>query len=169
MSKYDKLAYDEIIENPKAPECEHIFSLENTIIRDYTIDLCDKIIKHGREGYFIESFSGRYNICTESMVNWINSKDNKEYDDFRSALKISMSASFHYWNCELIHALKNFSELGASIPVLRGILGDIVKTMPKGLRDMQFENLVAPDTPEQRELKEKMGKDKILYESMRGN
>jgi hypothetical protein len=170
-SNYDKISLKDtpyII--PQDIDFQFAQSLK--IERDYDDSLCEKVIEHGRQGYFFESFSGRYNICQEALISWLNDKENPNFEDFRSAVKISMSACLHYWNCKLNCALDNFNNLGGSVPVLKSMISDIMKGMPKGLRAFQFENLEAPDTPEEikyrRMLKDKeeeyniyMGKSEI--------
>lgn len=155
-------------QKPITINCSPKFHNSKIIITEYTSDLCEKIIEHGRQGHFIETFSGAYNVCSDKMGDWINKKDDNRYDEFRSAVKISQSATLHYWNCELINAVKNYKDLGSLIPSLRGILSDIMKTTPKGLRDLQFDNLIAPDTPEERKTKNKSDELKKLQSAFMG-
>ena len=78
------------------------------------------------------------------MVEWIESPD-ELYKNFKSAVNISISASLHYWNHELTHAIEHRDT--DMIATLRGIVSDIMKSTPKILRNKQFEGL---ETPEER-------------------
>jgi len=130
MSKYDLPPEDE--EKPVKPECVHYFNKSTIIQTKYTNDLCMRVIEHGQSGLFIEGFAGREQVCMDAMCQWLSNP--KEYPDFNSAVKVSISASIHYWNELLLHALNHFDLFGSSVPVIRQILSDIMKSTPKELR-----------------------------------
>ena len=178
-SQYDKIDLKETKdykreyppESPEPPEatpfdCE--FEEGTDIVRDYHEGLCVLVIMHGRAGYFFESFAGRFNICPTAMFDWISEKDSDTYVNFRSSVKIAMSACLHFWNCKLIHALDNFAILGDIIPTVRAMIKDLTGSMPKELRNMQFENLVSPDTPEEAKRRAEMKRSEEEYNLMRG-
>jgi hypothetical protein len=138
--------YDDEIDG--GTPCEHIFEQSTEIIRAYNFDLCSMVITHGQNGLFIEGFSGRYNVCFNAICDWLSSSD-PIYDDFKSACKISVSACIHFWNEELNHAVMERN--WAAVAAIKTILADIMKSMPKGLR----ENMLADLAPEDAETKTK--------------
>ncbi len=151
--KYDKVVLPvekEVPVKPEIPKCEHVFNDNLELITEYTDGLCEKVIRHGQEGYIIESFCGRFGICSKTFNTvWLD-RERPEYAKFRSAVKTSMSAVIYYFNAELIHAIKNYDTLGSSINVLKGIISDFMKSTPKALRDLQFEDVNAQETEEER-------------------
>ena len=61
--------------------CAHEFVKSTKILRDYSNDLCNKVIEHGRKGLLIEGFSGKYNVCTDAICKWLSEPE--KYPDFK--------------------------------------------------------------------------------------
>ena len=142
--------------DPLPPEkCSHTFAPIKDIQKDYTDDLCEKVIKYGREGKLIEGFAGRFNVCPNSMCKWLSEPD--KYPDFDSAVKISVSACIHYWLEELQHAIESGD--WQYVGLVRNILSDIMKSMPKELREGLFDRLdrESAEDKSKRERNESMG------------
>lgn len=135
--KNDK--YDLPEEKPEFPECQHDFNKSTIIQTEYTDDLCVRVVEHGRNGLFIEGFAGKENVCMDSICQWLSNPE--KYPEFNSAVKVSISASIHFWNELLLHSLKHFHLCGSAVPVIRQILADIMKSTPKELREGLFNNL----------------------------
>jgi len=164
MSKYDN--YDDRDERDALPQCEHVFNNQDKVITEYSEEICDWLIDYGRHGYHIRGFCGKYNICVNAMGRWLSAEDGK-YEEFKSAVTISVSAATHYWNEELIHALKNMNTCGESLPLIRGILSDIMKYTPKNLQDMSFNNLKVK-TAEELERENRQKEEEETYNAFRG-
>jgi hypothetical protein len=167
---YDPSHYEkkEEIKLPPPPpvKCEHIFENEANIIKDYDPEICNWVIEHGKQGYYIEAFQGKYNVSVDAMMDWLSSPKG-QFEDFKNAFKISISASLYYWNQELIHALDNMDTCADKIPHIRSILADIMKSTPKALREMQFNNL-RPKTAQEIADEQESLKQKEFIESIQG-
>lgn len=133
MNNYD---IDNHVKEEKQ-KCVHTFVDGNTIQTEYTPDLCDKVMEYGKQGFLIEGFSGRYNVCTDAMCKWLSKPD--EYPEFNSAVKISISACIHYWQHELQFALEQGDY--QAVQVIRSIISDMMKSTPKQLRENLFDTL----------------------------
>lgn len=153
MSKYDLPE-----EKEQPPECPHNFNKSTIIQTEYTDDLCDMIIEYGRQGYNIDGFAGRYNICVNSLCEWLSQPE--KYPQFDSAVKIAQSAVIHYLNEELQHNIK----LGdwQAVANIKAIINECMKAMPKRLTDNMYNNLKLK-TPEQLE-EEKRFKDLKMFQ-----
>lgn len=134
--KYDDYSKPVLVEELREA-CQHYFSDDKEVIREYSADLCVKVIEHGRSGLFIEGFSGRYNVCMDEICRWLSNPD--EYGNFCSAVKVSVSASIHYWNEELNHAISNAD--WQAVTAIRGMLSEIMRSTPKALRENLFNHL----------------------------
>jgi hypothetical protein len=146
--KYDNVKIPKN-DNDETPKCKHEFT-EGNLITEYSDNLCIKLIQFGREGNFIQGFPGKYNICSKTFNSvWLD-RENTKYEKFRSAAKTAMSACFHFYNSELLHAIANYETLGPSIPILRSILMDLIKMTPKSILDLQFEDIDKQETEEER-------------------
>lgn len=162
--KYDNYA----ITKPTVIPCNHEFVKYEGIIREYSPELCELIINHGRQGKFIEGFFGKYNICTDEFCKWLSNKEDKpEYRDFQSAVKISISASIHYWNEVFNFAIDNFIEYAQIIPVIRNILSDIMKSTPKELRENLYDNLQR-ETADEKSKKVEMKEELDFFAAIKG-
>lgn len=161
MSLYDDTPHEEL---PELKVCPHNFIDTTTIIREYTNELCDKVIEYGREGKLIEGFAGKYNICMDAMCEWISKE--KEYPDFNSAVKIAVSACVHYWMEELQYAIQKRD--WNAVAVIRSILDGLTKSIPKELREGLFTNLKM-ETAEDRSSQAEDEKQRKLMEAMNGN
>lgn len=168
-TSYDPAYYD-VKPEPKLLEppakCNHVFENEDKIIKEYSPEICEWVIEHGKNGYYIEAFSGKYNVAVDSMTEWLSTPKG-EYEDFKSAFKISISAALYYWNQELIHALDHMDTCADKIPHIRSILADIMKSTPKALREMQFNNL-RPKTAQEIEAEKENEKQKEFLDSVQG-
>ena len=145
-------------------KCVHSFKKLDDIKRDYHPIFCQYVIEHGRGGLLIEGFSGKYNICMDMICKWLSSPT--EYADFNSAVKISISASIHYWNEELQHSISNGNWEG--VRAIKAILADIMRSTPRQLREGLFNNLVvqnADDIAKQKEIES----DDYLFKLTTGN
>ena len=149
---------------PEHDKCIHEFDEQQDIIRDYSPQLCTKVIAHGRSGLFIEGFAGKYNVCMDTMCKWLSNV--KEYPEFNSAVKISISACIHYWNEELNHAIT--SSDWQSVTPIKGILSEIMKSTPKQLREGLFNNLINKSA-EDIAREELLDNEKLLYNLTTGN
>lgn len=159
----------EPIPKPPAPKCVHEYPKDTQLRTEYDDDLCDLVLEFGRAGNFIQGFCGHYNICTETMnKEWLN-REKKEYAKFRSAVKTAQSAVFDFYNKELIHAIQNYEQLGSSVNVIRSILSELMKSTPAALRDLQFEDVNADETPEERSIRLKKENEKRQFEAFRGS
>ena len=129
------------------------------IIVDYTEELCSKVINYGKDGYLIDGFAGKYNICVDSMCNWIsktasNINQGMYKPDFHSAVKISISACIHYWNNRLMDEIS--AENWDAVAVIKSILNGLMRTTPDQLTKGLYNNLhsdTAQDIYDQKENK----------------
>lgn len=135
MSKYD--LPEESVKKDPPPICEHKFDDVKKTITEYADHLCLLLIKHGQSGFFIEGFSGRHGVSLIAICEWLS--NSTKYPDFNSALRVAHSACIHYYNEELIHAIK----LGdwQAVAQIKSILEGIMKTTPKELREGLLSNL----------------------------
>lgn len=148
IPKYDDELDREPIEEQIDP-CVHKFVKSTEIVREYNPDLCNQLIEYGREGLlFIDGFAGKYNVCVDKIWEWINSTE-EEYEDFRSAYKICVTACIHYWNEELVYAVNNRD--WQAVTAIRNILSEVVKTVSKGVK----EGVLAGNVPEDADEKAK--------------
>lgn len=136
-----ELQSDNIEDVAPPPKCEHVFEHDSDIITEYSTELCEKVIEYGRGGMLIEGFSGKFKVCTNAICRWLSLP--KEYPEWDSAVKISVSACVHYWQEELHHAMDQTD--WTAVQNIRMILADINKSMPKQLREGLFDNLQKPD------------------------
>lgn len=139
VDKYDLPPRLKMQSSNKNDEFEHI-----EIIIDYTDELCSKVINHGKDGYLIDGFAGRYNICVDKMCNWIsktavNINEGIYQPDFHSAVKISISACIHYWDKRLMDEIN--SENWDAVPVIKSILNGLMRTTPDQLTKDLYNNL----------------------------
>lgn len=136
------------------------------IITEYNPDLCRLVIEHGEEGYFIENFAGHHFIDIDKMLEWLSSPEG-EYMEFKSSFKISISACLYYWNVRLMDSLNDIEQYGSLIPVIKGILSDLNKSIPSELRDFCFGGFKVKSA-EELELEKKKNKDKTLQSAFTG-
>lgn len=152
-------------DKPEIPVCEHKFNKATEIQTEYSDDLCERVVEHGQHGLFIEGFAGKEKVCMDSICKWLSNPI--DYPEFNSAVKVSISASIHFWNELLLHSLNHFDLCGSAVPVIRQILADIMKSTPKELRDGLFNNL-HQKSAEELEAEEK-GKQQVkLVDAMTG-
>lgn len=135
---------------PQKPR-EAKFSDSLDIITDYDDSFCELVIKHGRQGLFIEQFSGKHNICFKMINSWLSDTDT--YSKFDSAVKISISACLHFWMTRLMDAINNGD--WDAVPVLSQIVNNLTKSIPKELRSNLLNDLT-PETSEQKALKARL-------------
>ena len=159
MSKYDD--YDEAVEF--TPSCTHSFIEGTEICREYTADLCDKIIEHGRAGLYLHGFAGKYNISVIDMCNWLSKP--KDYPDFATAIRISHSACIHYYNEELLHYIgkQNWDAVSS----VKSTLAELMKVTPKELTEGLYSNL-AVQTSAEIQAEEQREKDAEFQQNILG-
>jgi hypothetical protein len=135
LSKKDNFdsAYSEHLIIP----CEHTFTTGKNIRREYSPDLCDNIIDHGRSGLYLHGFAGKYNISVIDMCDWLSKP--KEYPDFVTAVRISHSACIHYYNEELLHFMT--LQDWAAVAQVKATLAELMKVTPKELTEGLYSNL----------------------------
>lgn len=163
----EEVVYEEMTIEPPPPEipkCEHVFRNLDKVITEYSPEIDEWVINHGRFGYYIEGFCGEYNVSVDEMMKWLSSPVG-EYEEFKTAVKISISASLAYWNQELMHAIKERDF--QVINIIKSILADIMRSTPKELRNMQFNNLINK-TPEEIAAEEKQKAEENLQKAFRG-
>jgi hypothetical protein len=161
---YDDYSKPALVEEIREP-CQHYFSTHKEIIREYSTDLCTKVIEHGRNGLFIEGFSGRYNVCMDEICKWLSNPD--EYSDFCSAVKISVSAAIHYWNEELNHAINNTD--WQAVTAIRGMLSEIMRSTPKALRENLFNQLSSNSAEDVAKHNENIKQAELMNAMLGGN
>ena len=59
---------------------------------EYTKQLCDKIIEHGKKGKSVVSFRGEYLITQRQFDNWIT-----EHEEFEDAVDIAEACFVNFW------------------------------------------------------------------------
>jgi hypothetical protein len=161
--EYDDYSNPVLVEEVRNP-CEHVFVKDLGVIRGYSSDLCNKVIEHGRNGLFIEGFSGRYNVCMDEICRWLSEPEG--YREFCSAVKISVSACIHYWNEELTYAIGNGD--WSAVTAIRGMLSEIMRSTPKALRENLFNNLNVKDAEEIAEHNENMKQAELMNAMLGG-
>ena len=136
------------------------FNKETELVTEYTPDLCAKVIDFCRQGYFVEGFAGKFNICSKTLHSvWLD-RQNAEYEEFRSAVKTAKSALIYYYNSKLKDYIDD-EESTNKIGIIRSILSDLMRTVPVALTQLQFEDVDLNETAENR-AKRKQLEGKIM-------
>lgn len=124
-----------------------VFADGYSIITEYEPRLCELLIEHGRAGLFIETFIGRYNISNKKFNEWI-SEDSEDYQDFKAAYSIAISAAIYVWNAKLSNAV----DAGdwQAVAQIKAILSEMMKAMPSKQIRESFTDGYNQETPQQK-------------------
>lgn len=123
MAKIDPRVIDwqpeEPTEIPKFTQEEVEF---NGIITEYQPKFCQQVIEFCRNGGSVESFSGRFGIDPDAMIDWCNKSETSE---FMRSCKIAMSAEYDYWEQMRKYCLDNIQICKDMLPTINRKLSEI--------------------------------------------
>lgn len=108
----------------------------NQIIKEYDPRFINEIINHCTYGGSVESFSGEKGIDPDALTRWT-----EDYEDFKAAVKVAISAEYRYWEKELHFALTS-KDNDFRLASINRKLGEIGKLLlANGLRSSLYKNL----------------------------
>lgn len=93
----------------------------------YNPDYCDLVIEHMRDGYMIESFSGRIGVGPSTVYKWKN-----ENPEFAEAIEIGFRAALWHWEKVLKASAEGTSKGNAA-----SIIFKLKNTFKEWYRDRQ--------------------------------